>query len=202
MPALFADSLTRHALRLLRLSGAYNRRGLAVSSWAFQPESLYGARPQVLGSWHSPAVRETCRGVTYTGFNRLTCPARLTLPAVADSIGLGAVSDFAPLMMYAPGGRLSYSHTYCIPAVTDCAGFVFPAPCIRVNLFPGCPSILIRDVKDSIIRVTALVLGRWQCPPRSVVIFSAGCFPRHTNNIAQSDRYGKRCTSLMFLVSA
>mgnify|MGYP003147375124 CR=1 FL=1 len=52
--------------------------------------------------------------------------------------------------------------------------------------------------KESIIRMTALVIGRWQCSPRSGVIFSAGCFPRHTNNMAHSDRYGKRWTSLMW----
>ena len=43
----------------------------------------------MLGSWHSLAVLETCRGVTQTGFNRLACPARLTLPAVADSLRFG-----------------------------------------------------------------------------------------------------------------
>ena len=90
MPALFADSLTRHAVRLLRLPGTYNRRGRDVA------HSLCGARPQVLGSWHSPAVLETCRGVTHTGSNRLTCPARLTLPAVADSIGFGGGPDDGP----------------------------------------------------------------------------------------------------------
>ena len=101
----------------------------------------------MLGSWRSPAVHETCRGVTHTGSNRLACLARLTLPAVADSIGLGA-SGCQPFRMTPPsGGRLSYSRICCISAVADCAGFVFSAPCARVNLFPGCPSIPIRDVK-------------------------------------------------------
>ena len=86
----------------------------------------------------------------------MTCPARLTLPAVADSLGFGGGLDDAPL-----GGRLS-SHACCIPAVADCAGFVFAAPCAGVHLFPGCPSIPIRDFKESMSR---FVLGRWQCRP-------------------------------------
>lgn len=120
MPALFADSLTRRALRLLRFSGCLQWTGPCCST-----NGLKGARPQWLGSWPSPAVHETCRGITHTGSNRLTCPARLTLPAVADSIGLGC----------------------CISAVADCAGFVFPAPCVRVHLFPGCLSSPIRVSK-------------------------------------------------------
>ena len=123
---------------------------------------------------HPPAVLETCRGVTYTGSSRLTCLARLALPAVADSIRLGGGLDDAP-----SGGRLS-SHACCISAVADCAGFVFPAPCIRVYLFRGCPSIPIHNVKESMRRFSSWALA---VPPRLVVIFFARCFPRHTNNI-------------------
>ena len=169
MPALFADSLTRHALRLLRLPDAYNRRGLVVSSWAFQPDSLSGARPQVLGSWHPPAVLETCRGVTHTGSNRLACPARLTLPAVADSIGLGCFSDGAPL-----GGSSLLLSLAAFQRWPIARGSSFPR---RVPGSICCQVARLFLFVISKIQGTALVLGRWQCPPRLVVIFFCGVFP-------------------------
>ena len=132
------------------------------------PDSLGGARPQFLGSWRSPAVYETCRGVTHTGFNRLACPARLTLPAVADSIRLGGGLDDAP-----SGGRLS-SHACCISAVADCAGFVFAAPCAGVYLFPGCPSIPIRNFKESMSR---FFLGAGSAAPAGSDFFLRGVSP-------------------------
>ena len=148
----------------------------------------------MLGSWRPPAVLETCRGVTHTGSNRLACPARLTLPAVADSIGFGASGCQSFRMAPPSGGRLSYCRTYCISAVADCAGFVFSAPCARVNLFPGCPSILIRVSK---IQRTALVLGRWQCPPRPVVIFLRGVSPATPTIEHTMSGMANRWTSLM-----
>ena len=129
----------------------------------------------MLGSWHPPAVLETCRGVTHTGFNRLACPARLTLPAVADSIGLGCFSDDDP-----PRGFASLTQLCCIPAVADCAGFVFAAPCTRVNLFPGCPSIPIRDVKDSKDRFSSWALA--VSAPVGSDFFCWGVAPSDTNN--------------------
>ena len=123
----------------------------------------------MLGSWHSPAVRETCRGVTYTGSNRLTCPARLALPAVADSIGLGCFSDDAPL-----GGS---------PLLLCLAAFQ-RWPIARGSSLPRrVPGSICFQVARlflfviSKIQRTALVLGRWQCPPRPVVIFLRGVSP-------------------------